>query len=142
MGYKDDLVWNVGYAYRQYKEMVEEYNPGFYLYFVTDEQYVKIGIARHPNVRLASIQTGNPRKCTILFLIPCKDKQAAIMLENALHYRFEAYRLCGEWFNILEDIVLNKWCDFWRTVYNRAMQNMDERSAQIIQNTFFRKYAK
>lgn len=78
--------------------------PGSFVYFVTDGQFVKIGVAKNPSNRLVGIQTGNPRECSILSLIPCKGDAAAHSLEKKLHYIYRRQSVRGEWFDLLSFI--------------------------------------
>lgn len=60
-------------------------------YFITDGTYVKIGITQDIQKRIAQIQTGNPKKLTLVHLI---DDD----LERYYHDKFKKYRVSGEWF--------------------------------------------
>lgn len=86
-------------------QMFEE--AGSYVYFITDGEYIKIGKAVDPQKRLAGIQTGNPKPCSILCTIPAKDEASANALETKLHFVYSDYRLCGEWFDIYDKIDRN-----------------------------------
>lgn len=55
---------------------------------------IKIGVAKDPMRRLASLQTGNPHKLRLLLVLPGGES-----LERELHGRFAGARLPGgEWF--------------------------------------------
>lgn len=73
-------------------------NESGYVYFISDGDYVKIGVATHVNERLRQLQTGNPRKLTLIKVL---KSEKPYELENNLHDIFEKYRVNGEWFNIL-----------------------------------------
>jgi hypothetical protein len=55
---------------------------------------IKIGFAKNPLTRMATLQTGYPWELRLLYVFP-----AAIRLEQALHRLYAAGRLRGEWFD-------------------------------------------
>jgi hypothetical protein len=73
------------------------------VYFIEEEGtgLIKIGHSNDTMARLASLQTGNPRKLTLLREIEGKGED----LERELHERYKANRLNGEWFNISRNDV-------------------------------------
>ena len=77
---------------------------GTYIYFISDGEYVKIGIASLPRQRLANLQTSNARKLKILFLVPQRTRSEALIMEKQLHTMFGEDRLEGEWFDILDKL--------------------------------------
>jgi len=74
-----------------------------FVYFISDGEYIKIGKAVDPYKRLAEIQTGNPRRLSVVSMIPCYSSSAAHELEHFLHNSFRSKRAVGEWFDIVED---------------------------------------
>ena len=65
------------------------------IYFVGFRDYVKIGFTRGPlKYRLADLQTAAPERLAVLAVID----DGSTASERALHKRFSAYRLEGEWF--------------------------------------------
>ena len=84
-----------------------------YVYFVTDgTDAIKIGVAKNLTNRLAGIQTGNPRKVSVLYAIECISEGHAHRLETLLHDAYAQYRLQGEWFLIndrLQHGELREW---------------------------------
>lgn len=54
---------------------------------------IKIGRAVDVRKRLAGLQTGNPRRLQLLYVVPGDNE-----LEWQLHYRLRPSRLTGEWF--------------------------------------------
>jgi hypothetical protein len=74
------------------------------VYFVCDvvTQEIKIGHSRTPAKRVAELQTGNAHRLDLLGAIPGTEDD-----ESALHNRFAAHRLQGEWFSrdILEAVM-------------------------------------
>lgn len=67
---------------------------GCYVYFITDGEFIKIGISVNPWKRLSSIQTGHPKKLRIAAIFKGGREE-----EFQLHGRFAEYRAHGEWFN-------------------------------------------
>jgi hypothetical protein len=64
-----------------------------FVYFVECDERIKIGVARDPERRLRSLQTGNPSQLRILAVV-AGDAD----LEQAIHAKFESTRIGGEWF--------------------------------------------
>ena len=95
-----------------------------YVYFISDGDFVKIGIAENVDKRMIELQTGNARELKCLFAIPvhvtrgyvehysvCRSipDHNAIDLETFLHKGFGASHVNGEWFDILKRINLDEW---------------------------------
>jgi hypothetical protein len=70
-----------------------------YLYIITDGEFQKIGIAGNPHSRLKELQTGNPRKLSVLKMFEHEDAQR---LEVAFHHLMDSGRQQGEWFRMTE----------------------------------------
>lgn len=67
-----------------------------YVYCISDGTAVKIGkTINHPSNRVASLQTGNPRKLELLATIEANDVAAA---EVEMHAKFGHLSVLGEWF--------------------------------------------
>lgn len=66
-----------------------------FVYFVREavDGPIKIGCGNDPAKRLNFLQTGNPRRLTLVGYFP-----GDFSLETRLHERFAQWRLCGEWF--------------------------------------------
>ncbi|MDH6489698.1 GIY-YIG nuclease family protein [Streptomyces sp. SAI-127] len=73
------------------------YSAGVYVIGSPQFRPVKIGKG-NPAERLAELQTGNPFPLVILWTGP-----GELALEQALHARFAAYRVRGEWFEFPAD---------------------------------------
>jgi len=78
-------------------------DPKAFVYFISDGEYIKIGKAVDPYRRLAEIQTGNPRRCSVVSMIPCYSSSAAHELERFLHNCYRSKSTVGEWFDIEDD---------------------------------------
>lgn len=78
---------------------------GGYVYFISDNLgHIKIGIAKDPSERKKDLQTANPMKLQIIFLMHVNDYNHARILEKELHEKFKKDRLQGEWFK--EDAII------------------------------------
>jgi len=60
--------------------------------------YVKVGVSRSPEARLASIQTGCPIRIVAGKAIKCTARVIAVAMEASMHEELAAYRCSGEWF--------------------------------------------
>lgn len=70
-----------------------------YVYLITDEKYVKIGVAKSVENRIKTLQTGNPKQ---LRLIKTIHTYNPYKLETDLHNLFENKRVNNEWFDVLD----------------------------------------
>jgi hypothetical protein len=85
----------------------------YFIQAVSGEGPIKIGYtSRSPKSRLASLQTGNAAKLTIIGAHPGNQGH-----ESRLHTRFAEFRLHGEWFRpappVLEFAALPELPDWW-----------------------------
>lgn len=100
-------------------------NLGRYVYVIGQEdgqggyEYVKIGISSSPNARLNELQTGNPKRLSVL-----GHFNAGVMagrLERLVHAALDTDRMQGEWFvfssrtqaliELLSVLVESEWSD-------------------------------
>lgn len=63
------------------------------IYFIGNDEYVKIGIANNPKKRLEALQTANHTHLRIIYTMPGNET-----LERLLHMIFRDYKIRGEWF--------------------------------------------
>ena len=81
-----------------------------FVYFVQCDDRIKIGIARDPQRRLRTLQTGNAGELQLLAVVV-----GDMGLEGAIHAKFESSRIQGEWFvrsqELLEFVARLKKCD-------------------------------
>lgn len=85
-------------AYQLLKEAAQEESTDLtgYVYCISDGTAMKIGMSiGHPQNRLKSLQTGNPRLLTLLAFKEVPDRIAA---EIELHLKYQATNILGEWF--------------------------------------------
>lgn len=69
-----------------------------YLYFISDSENIKVGIAKDIRKRIKSLQTGNPYGLTVYRTVKIPEAYAKI-IENDVHSYLSQYRLTGEWFD-------------------------------------------
>lgn len=70
------------------------------VYFISDGEHIKIGIAADPTGRLRDLQVGNARRLTLLRVV-----NGPRGLEDRLHRRFAGDRVRGEWFKRSDRLV-------------------------------------
>lgn len=77
-----------------------------FVYFISNDNAVKIGITRNVQVRLYDLQTANHQRLYLINAIPCDSTSKARKLERLFHIALRKYQKMGEWFSIeaLEDI--------------------------------------
>lgn len=79
-------------------------SPEFVYFIVEDSDdardVVKIGVARNPERRLATLQCANPRRLYIAAVLFGEQ-----ITEAALHHLWRKSRLTGEWFAGRDDVV-------------------------------------
>jgi hypothetical protein len=87
----------------------------------TDGRFVKIGIAREPESRLSSLQTGCPHKLIILALFNIPNAK----VERKLHACLSPYRIQGEWFELtgevsatIKELYLSYYCGMTLPIFN------------------------
>lgn len=83
--------------------LVEELN--YCVYFITDGELTKVGIAASLPNRMKQLQTGNGRKLRAMYIIPENTQKEALDVERMLHKCFSEKQEVGEWFNITEEEV-------------------------------------
>lgn len=90
---------------------ISENKSPYYVYLIeqADEQFTKIGITNDPETRLSSLQTGNPQKLTLRYLLHCQDYAQAQGLEQAMHFVFAQRAAVGEWFCGSALNIMNQW---------------------------------
>lgn len=92
-------------AYQLLKEAAAEENTDMtgYVYCISDGTAMKLGMSiGHPQNRLKSLQTGNPRLLTLLAFKRVPDRMTA---EMELHVKYKDTNLLGEWFTYNEAIL-------------------------------------
>ena len=72
------------------------------IYFISDGNGIKIGLAVDIDQRLLDLQTGNSRKLILLVHIAI-PKEQLYSEENKTHKYFEKYHLQGEWYSISQE---------------------------------------
>lgn len=79
------------------------------VYFLTDGEYTKIGIAASLPNRIKQLQTGNARVLKAMYIIPCESQKEALKIEKDLHTHCKNNSINGEWF-LLEKEDIRKIC--------------------------------
>lgn len=88
-------------------EVMYAEDVGICVYFITDGEYVKIGVSNSLSLRISHLQIGNPRELKPLHVIPVCDLREALALEKNLHNYFSKKKIRGEWFDISERDILD-----------------------------------
>lgn len=65
------------------------------VYFISDGEFVKIGVASDPEQRIKALQTSTPHPLELLCTL-----EGDYPLERKLHTMFADYRASGEWFKL------------------------------------------
>ena len=76
------------------------------VYFISDGNYIKIGVATDLLRRLASLQTGNPNKLEVKCIIEFESKREASYQESRIHRYFKSKHHFGEWFDLSDEDIL------------------------------------
>lgn len=93
------------YLNKKYIERVLVESIDYCTYFLTDGEYVKIGVAASLPNRVKQLQTGNPRKIKAMFVIPAAVQSDSLKTERKLHEYFGKKKVLGEWFDIDADSI-------------------------------------
>lgn len=70
-----------------------------HVYVASDGQRVKIGVASNPEHRMRQLRTAAPL-VALVHVREFSNRAGAVATERALHARFSAQRVAGEWFAI------------------------------------------
>lgn len=68
-----------------------------FIYIIGCSGFIKIGFAKNPEKRLASLQTGSPAE---LILHASFETEHPKIHEKMIHRRFRRFRVRGEWFDV------------------------------------------
>ncbi len=75
------------------------------IYFITDGEFIKIGITSGSlRTKISVIKAHNPRNLEVLFVIDDEDEDM-VELEKTLHRRFENCNIGGEWFSAAPELL-------------------------------------
>jgi len=92
------------------------------VYFISDGQYVKIGLAKDSYQRLKQLQVANPKDLKLIGVC-----YGTIRFEKELHRRFESSHVRGEWFEITGELV-----DFLKMVGRLRKPSKPERDPNLV----------
>ena len=103
---QQDLERLVSWAKAQSHEYenIQKADPA-YVYFITDGEYVKIGVTSNLEKRLESLQTGNPKKLTVLYAF---YTEWPYTVESKLHKKYADKHVFQEWYDIIDDFPILK----------------------------------
>lgn len=82
--------------------------PATGVYFITDGEFGKVGIARDPHARLGLMQCGNARELSLIFFEVVSNPR---LIERMLHAKFADRLVRGEWFRVDRD-------EFWAGLHD------------------------
>lgn len=108
----------------------ENIKPKYFVYFISDGDFVKIGVTNNIKLRLSELQVGNARKLDCICLIPAKNRNSAFSLEHNLHDIYERYYINGEWFDLLKFLDV----DEFRDIYNPGFVPQVSKAVNILFN--------
>lgn len=80
------------------------------IYFIRSEDYIKIGYSTDPWLRMASLQTGNPKPLEMIAVCPGDYE-----MERELSLSFKDYHYRGEWFHRCGPI--ESYCETMRSIF-------------------------
>ena len=69
------------------------------IYFIQQQEFIKIGYGRDPYQRLGSLQSASPFKLTMRCIVEGNTKKEAELQE-----KFGRYNVRGEWFRLVPEI--------------------------------------
>jgi hypothetical protein len=69
-----------------------------FVYAISDNEFIKIGVGRHPMHRLKQLQTGNVKKLYLLGFF-----SGGFELEKEIHSKFTLVR--GEWMKPTKELI-------------------------------------
>lgn len=69
-----------------------------FVYFIVAGEFVKVGKAVNPGLRMKELQTGCPMKMRLHATLDCGSDRLALIQERYIHHLFRKHRMRGEWF--------------------------------------------
>lgn len=108
----DKSIWKPNFFARwvKAKEYLDESDsPNWFVYFISDGEFIKIGKSNNPKKRMSELQVGNARDLHLLFQIPTVSEKAAFEAEKMLHRVYRDYSANGEWFKIHGKLAISSW---------------------------------
>lgn len=101
---KNPMVSLISHRYVKNQYVLLENLP-YCVYFISDGEFVKIGVAASLPNRIRELQTGNPRKLFALYVIETDSQKDALKIESELHNLFSNVRCIGEWFDVNDEEI-------------------------------------
>lgn len=89
------------------QSLKEKTEMPYYVYVISDGEFVKIGYSKNPKKRLKAVQSGNPRQLKLVAKREVSGRRKAKALEKSLHKQYGCYRKSGEWFcgSVLNELL-------------------------------------
>lgn len=111
----------------------------YFVYFISDGEFIKIGYAKDVDKRICALQVGNPRKLKLLLKLPFLTEAEACAAESYLHKSLDSFSTSGEWFKF--EYPSDPFSAEYEQVINGILEFMDGKDfAQISFNEFFFSY--
>lgn len=128
--YIDNLAWTIIRRYDELfseaylmgkRDTIEQYEKDYpekarneecFVYFITDGDYLKIGVSKDVERRIKQLQTAHGNKLKLIRKVKCQTRDSAFKSEKWLHDMFSLYRTdnenkSSEWFeiNVLRSVM-------------------------------------
>lgn len=87
-----------GFMIHMKDQKIKEKITKGYIYLISDDRYIKIGITKNIKNRINSIQHGNPDANIIYY----KYIENYVNIEKILHEKYKSKKIKGEWFKLSE----------------------------------------
>lgn len=71
--------------------------------------FLKVGIARNPDARMANLQTANARKLILQKAFDYPTRAIATVVEQKIHELLAPHHVSGEWFSCHVDDAMAVW---------------------------------
>lgn len=103
---RNRMIGLISPVYLRQKYVLIE-NMNYCVYFITDGNYIKIGVAASLPNRMKQLQTGNPRELEALYVIEELSQKEALKDEKILHNYFSDKQTFGEWYDIKQHNIIS-----------------------------------
>lgn len=105
----------------------------YYVYAITDGEFVKIGYSNDVPKRMKSMQTGHPKRLDCIWKYYAGDKPAdAIRIEGKLHRYCKKHRVRGEWFSMASVKMID---NFSVSNYRKRAEIEEELDRQLLESS-------
>lgn len=76
------------------------------VYFMSTQDYIKIGISKNLSSRIKQVQTGCPIRLRRVEYVNVESREIALKIEKLMHKEFSDLNTFGEWFYTIKDCDL------------------------------------